>query len=88
LGRSGAAKEGSRWKAVLAYGGDFGDKPNDGNFCCNGLVQPDRKPNPSLHEVKKVYQRIWVEPVDALAAKSGSQRIRLRRPQFRRLRWN
>lgn len=42
----------------FAYGGDFGDKPNDGNFCCNGLVRPDRTPNPHLHEVKKVYQRI------------------------------
>lgn len=42
----------------FAYGGDFGDKPNDANFCCNGLVQPDRKPNPHLLEVKKVYQRI------------------------------
>ncbi len=47
-----------------AYGGDYGDNPNDGNFCCNGLVQPDRKPNPSLHEVKKVYQRIHVTPLD------------------------
>jgi beta-galactosidase len=52
-----------------AYGGDFGDNPNDGNFCCNGLVQPDRKPNPSLYEVKKVYQRIHVTPVDVLAGK-------------------
>ncbi len=50
-----------------AYGGDFGDTPNDGNFCCNGIVQPDRKPNPSLYEVKKVYQRIHVTPVDAKA---------------------
>ncbi|MBM4024089.1 MAG: DUF4981 domain-containing protein [Planctomycetes bacterium] len=49
------------------YGGDFGDNPNDGNFCCNGLVQPDRKPNPSLAEVKKVYQRIHVAPVDLAA---------------------
>ena len=49
-----------------AYGGDYGDNPNDGNFCCNGLVQPDRKPNPSLAEVKKVYQRIHVTPVDPL----------------------
>ena len=37
----------------LAYGGDFGDVPNDGNFCCDGLVHPDRQPNPSLLEVKK-----------------------------------
>lgn len=49
-----------------AYGGDYGDNPNDGNFCCNGLVQPDRKPNPSLAEVKKVYQRIHVAPIDPL----------------------
>jgi len=40
------------------YGGDFGDKPNDGNFCCNGLIAPDRKPNPHYYEVKKVYQPI------------------------------
>lgn len=42
-----------------AYGGDFGDKPNDGNFCCNGLVGPDRTPNPHFYEVKYVYQPIW-----------------------------
>jgi len=52
-----------------AYGGDYGDFPNDGNFCCNGLVQPDRKPNPSLHEVKKVYQRMHVKPIDLLEGK-------------------
>jgi len=51
-------------KEFWAYGGDYGDKPNDGNFCCNGLIQPDRKPNPSLYEVKKVYQRIHVQPTD------------------------
>jgi beta-galactosidase len=31
-----------------AYGGDFGDKPNDRQFCMNGLVFPDRRPHPSL----------------------------------------
>ena len=41
-----------------AYGGDFGDKPNDGNFCCNGLVAPDRTPNPHLYQVKVGYQPI------------------------------
>ena len=39
-----------------AYGGDFGDKPNDGNFCCNGLLAPDRTPNPHYYEVKHAYQ--------------------------------
>ena len=42
------------------YGGDFGDKPNDANFCINGLVRPDRSLNPAMHEVKKVYQNIEV----------------------------
>jgi beta-galactosidase len=46
------------------YGGDFGDEPNDRNFCINGIVRPDRSPNPSLFEVKKVYQRVTVFPVD------------------------
>jgi len=49
-----------------AYGGDYGDYPNDENFCCNGVVQPDRTPNPSLFEVKKVYQNVSVEPIDLL----------------------
>ena len=35
-----------RW----AYGGDFGDEPNDGNFCIDGLVLPDRTPKPALYE--------------------------------------
>ena len=63
----------SHGEEFWAYGGDFGDFPNDGNFCCNGLVQPDRKPNPSLYEVKKVYQYVKVRPVDA---SSGKVRIR------------
>ena len=39
-----------------AYGGDFGDKPNDGPFCINGLIGPDRKPHPHYYEVQYVYQ--------------------------------
>ncbi|MBN1766581.1 MAG: DUF4981 domain-containing protein [Sedimentisphaerales bacterium] len=58
-------------RRYFAYGGDFGPKdvPSDGNFCCNGLIQPDRKPNPHLHEVKKVYQSIKVVPVDLAEGK-------------------
>jgi beta-galactosidase len=41
-----------------AYGGDFGDKPNDGNFCMRGLVSTDRKPLPQYYEVQKVYQPV------------------------------
>ncbi|MBN2274436.1 MAG: DUF4981 domain-containing protein [Bacteroidales bacterium] len=48
------------------YGGDFGPDtvPSDGNFCCNGLVQPDRSLNPHALEVQKVYQYIKTKPVD------------------------
>ena len=53
-------------KEFWAYGGDFGDEPNDRNFCINGIVMPDRKPNPALYEVKKVYQNIDVLPVNLL----------------------
>ncbi len=41
-----------------AYGGDFGDTPNDGPFNINGLVGPDRIPHPHYYEVQKVYQSI------------------------------
>ena len=46
------------------YGSDFGDKPNSYDFCCNGVVTPDRQPTPKLMEVKKVYQYIEVHPVN------------------------
>ncbi|MFC5704723.1 beta-galactosidase [Aeromonas eucrenophila] len=39
-----------------AYGGDFGDTPNDRQFCCNGLLFPDRTPHPSLFEAKRAQQ--------------------------------
>ena len=51
-------------KEFWAYGGDYGDKPNSGNFCINGIVQPDRKPNPHYYEMKKAYQNIDVYAVD------------------------
>ncbi len=49
-----------------AFGGDFGPAgtPSDQNFCCNGLVSPDRQPHPGLLEVKHIYQYIHCQPVD------------------------
>ena len=48
-----------------AYGGDFGENmPSDGNFCINGLVDPDRQSHPQLAEVRKVYQPIKIEVVN------------------------
>ena len=59
-------EDGEEW---FAYGGDFGDSPNDASFCINGLIFPDRSIHPALWEVKKVYQPVEVEPVDLLAGK-------------------
>jgi beta-galactosidase/beta-glucuronidase len=59
-------QDGKKW---WAYGGDFGDEPNDGNFCINGLIWPDRKPHPAMWECKKTFQPIEVEDVDLNAGK-------------------
>ena len=45
----------------FAYGGDFGDYPNDGNFVADGLVFPDKKPSPGLIEYKKVIEPVRVQ---------------------------
>jgi beta-galactosidase len=60
----GIRKKGVNGKDFWAYGGDFGDKPNDDNFNTNGLVLPDRTPHPGLTEVKKSYASIKVDAVD------------------------
>ena len=59
-------------KGEWKYGGDFGDQPNDANFCINGLVWPDRTPHPALNEFKKL-----VQPLKALSfdASSGALEI-------------
>jgi len=54
-----------RGREYWAYGGDFGDEPNDANFCADGLVWPDRTPHPALFELKQLAQPVRVEPIDA-----------------------
>ena len=51
-------------KRYLAYGGDFDDTPNDGQFVMNGIVFGDLEPKPQYYEVKKVYQHIGVRALD------------------------
>lgn len=51
-------------REYFAYGGDFGDEPNDGNFVIDGLVSADRVPSPGLLEYKKVIEPVKVEAVD------------------------
>jgi len=60
---------GKKDEYFFAYGGDYGDQPNDGNFCINGLTTPDRQITPKMEEVKKVYQYVSITPVDLLDAK-------------------
>ncbi|MEG0897684.1 MAG: glycoside hydrolase family 2 TIM barrel-domain containing protein [Ruthenibacterium sp.] len=47
-------------RKIMGYGGDFGDRPNDGNFCGNGLVYADRTPTPKLAEVRACYQNFAI----------------------------
>ena len=53
---------------VFRYGGDFGEFPNDGNFCMDGLVYPDRTPHTGLLEYKNVIRPVRAELLDAKAA--------------------
>ena len=50
--------------SLWAYGGDFGDSPNDGNFCLDGLMAPDHRPTGGLREAKSVYAPVRVEAGD------------------------
>ncbi len=54
----GFAKKSDKGERFWAYGGDYGPEgtPSDENFCCNGLVGPDRAPHPGYFEIQKVYQ--------------------------------
>ncbi len=56
---------GKNGKTIYAYGGDFNRfDGSDGNFCDNGLISPDRVPNPHMYEVGHIYQDIWTTPAD------------------------
>ncbi|MDR2840517.1 MAG: DUF4981 domain-containing protein, partial [Paludibacter sp.] len=58
----GLYKKNEKGEQFLAYGGDFGDKPNLNYFCFNGIVFADRQTTPKYYEVKKVYQPFAIEP--------------------------
>ena len=51
-----AVNAGTKEKPEYRYGGDFGDYPNDGIYCLDGLVYPDRSERPGYYDMKKVYQ--------------------------------
>jgi beta-galactosidase len=64
----------ARGRAYWKVGGDFGDTPNDANFCADGLVWPDRTPHPGLYELKHL-----ARPVSVEARRGGRFRIHNRR---------
>jgi beta-galactosidase len=70
----------TRW----AYGGDFGDTPNDLNFCLDGLVWPDRRPKPAMWEHKSMAAP--VRPTGLHDRRSGIVEV-VNRQSFRDLRW-
>ncbi len=51
-------------QTAFLYGGDHGEFPNDGHYCCDGLVQPDRTPSTGLMEYKKVIEPLVIRWAD------------------------
>ncbi len=69
----GLLTKSSTGKEYWAYGGDFGDNPNDGNFCINGLVHPDWSLTAKSYNTKKVYQ-----PIEFKAVKNQPTKFRIK----------
>lgn len=72
-----------------AYGGDFGDTPNDRQFCMNGLVFPDRTPHPTLYEAQRAQQFFQFRLVSTapLVIEATSEYL-FRHSDNERLRWS
>lgn len=60
----GIARTDEKGRKWWAYGGDYGDQPNDANFCINGLISPDRTTKAATEECKYVFQPVVVEAYD------------------------
>ena len=69
-------------RKFIAYGGDFGDFPNDGQFIVKGVVYANRDPKPYFWEVKKVYQDISVAAVADAGGIAGSGEIEIFNKHF------
>jgi beta-galactosidase len=72
----------TRW----AYGGDFGDEPNDGNFCIDGLVWPDRRPKPALWEHKQLAAPVRISLLREAGGRAAGLEIG-NRQDFRDMGW-
>ncbi len=68
-------------KIIYTYGGDYGRYPaTDHNFNCNGVINPDRQPNPHANEVRYYYQDIWVKNLNVKAGTMDVYNERFFRP--------
>ena len=65
---------GENGKQFYAYGGDFGDLPNDGVFCIDGMMYPDRSPHTAYYEYKKL-----IQPVEAVSYENEKLTLKNRR---------
>ena len=72
----GQSVKGKEDRLVIAYGGDFGDQPNDGQFVMNGCILADRQLEPGYWEIKHVFQPVSVQ------AESDGQHVRVVNKQF------
>ncbi|KAJ4388247.1 Beta-galactosidase (Lactase) [Neurospora sp. IMI 360204] len=72
----GLWKEDPDGKSYYAYGGDFGDVPNDGTFVMDGLLYSTHKPTPGLLELQKVYQPVETQCVSYSGA-SGNCTLKI-----------
>jgi beta-galactosidase len=76
----GITQKVDRTRTRWAYGGQFGDEPNDGNFVADGLVAPDLTPHPAMREVAWVHRPVAV-------TRRGSSLVVRNRQSFRGLEW-
>ncbi len=77
----GLRKKTADGRDFIAYGGDFGDTPNDANFVCDGLVSADRLPRPALWEFKHLAQPVTVGMRGRKDVRNGVVRIQVRNEQ-------
>jgi len=79
----GLKKKDKKGREYWAYGGDFGDKPHDANFCINGMIWPDRTPHPVMYEFKKLVQPVKI----TLNAKEKGELVITNTQDFTDLTW-
>lgn len=80
---------GKNGKMIYAYGGDFNRfDASDINFCDNGLISPDRVPNPHMYEVGRIYQSIWTTPWPTCSVEKSMCSMKTSSVTFPLIIWN